>query len=213
VVNETSTLRPTQKTPRTAASDARADARGALAEAVRREEAFFDELLPVSGLDSEVALNIVRAGHFLEAAFAQNARAHGLSDAQVHVLVAVEDLEGGLTMAQIARRVLVSRAGVLGVVRGLEGRGWVTTRPCPADARALRVRITAAGQAMLDGMLPAHLRLVNDLVGDCFRKPEKDELVRLLTRLRAHLATRRARGRTTTTTRPTQRPTQRRRRR
>jgi DNA-binding MarR family transcriptional regulator len=209
VVNETPARRTLRKR-------ARADAAGApnaLAEAVRREEVFFDELLPVSGLDSEVALNIVRAGHFLEAAFAQNARAHGLSDAQLHVLVAVEDLEGGLTMAQIARRTLVSRAGVLGVVRGLKGRGWVTTRPCPADARALRVRITARGQAMLDRMLPAHLRLVNDLVGECFRKPEKDELVRLLTRLRAHFATRRARARTKTATSPTRNPTQRRRRR
>jgi DNA-binding MarR family transcriptional regulator len=172
-------------------------------EAARTEEAFFEELLPVSGLDSEVALNIVRAGHFLEAAFAANARDHGLSDAQVHVLVAVEDLPDGLTMAQIARRTLVSRAGVLGVVRGLEARRLVTCRPCPTDARALRVRITDLGQGKLDGMLPAHLRLVDDLVGRCFTKPQKEELVRLLTRLRAHLATRRAHGRTKST-RPTQ---------
>jgi len=179
-------------------------AASARAEAARREEGFFEELLPVAGLDSEVALNIVRAGHFLHAAFAQNARDHGLSDPQVNVLVAVEDLSDGLTMAQIARRMLVSRAGVLGVVRGLEGRGWVTTRPCPADGRALRVRITPAGQAMLDGLLPAHLRLVDALVGDCFTKPEKDDLVRLLTRLRAHLATRRAGRRTNPATKPTQ---------
>jgi MarR family 2-MHQ and catechol resistance regulon transcriptional repressor len=180
-------------------------ASGAVAEAVRDEERFFEELLPVSGLDSEVALNIVRAGHFLESAFSANARTHGLSDAQVHVMVAVEDLSDGLTMAQIARRMLVSRAGVLGVVRGLEGRGWVTTRKCPDDARALRVRITPDGQAVLDTMLPAHLRLVHDLVGECFTKPQKEELVRLLTRLRAHMATRRATGRTgTISTRPTQ---------
>lgn len=190
-----------------------ADPEAARAEAARREEGFFAELLPVAGLDSEVALNIVRAGAFLHAAFARNARDHGLSDAQVQVLVAVEDLEGGLTMAQIARRMLVSRAGVLGVVRGLTARGWVTTRPCPADARALRVRITAAGQALLDRMLPAHLRLVNDLVGDCFTKPEKDALVLLLTRLRAHLAARRAGGRTPTATRKSRNPTQGRRRR
>jgi len=185
VVNESAT-RPSRKTSGSGA---------ALAEAARAEEGFFEELLPVSGLDSELALNIVRAGHFLHAAFARNARDHGMSDAQVHVLVAVEDLPDGLTMAQIARRMLVSRAGVLGVVRGLEGRGWVTSKRCPSDARALRVRITPAGQAMLDRMLPAHLRLVDDLVGGCFSKPQKEELVRLLTRLRAHLATRRAASR------------------
>jgi len=194
VVNEQAIPRPPGK-----------PAPGAVRDPARDEERFFEDLLPVSGLDSEVALNIVRAGHFLESAFAANARAHGLSDAQVHVLVAVEDLEGGLTMAQIARRMLVSRAGVLGVVRGLEGRGWVTTRKCPDDARALRVRITPAGQAVLDTMLPAHLRLVHDLVGECFTKPQKEDLVRLLTRLRAHMATRRATGRTgTISTRPTQ---------
>jgi DNA-binding MarR family transcriptional regulator len=160
---------------------------------VRQERAFFEELLPVAGIDSEMALNIIRAGDFLLAELAGHARANGLSEAQVNVLVSVEDLPEGLTMAQIARRMLVSRAGVWGVVRGLEDKGHVATRRCPEDARAVRVRITPAGRAVLEAMQPEHLRLVHALVGDCMSKPEKEDLVRLLTRLREHLAERRTR--------------------
>jgi len=173
---------------------------GAVATAVREERAFFRDLIPVAGVDSEAALSIVRAGHFLLAAFAANARAHGVSEPQVNVLVAVEDRPQGRTMAEIARCMLVSRAGILGVVRGLEEKGYVTCTPCTEDARALRVRITPAGQAVLDGMLPAHLALVDDLVGSCFTQAEKADLVRLLTRLREHVAARRA-------AKPTKKPT------
>jgi DNA-binding MarR family transcriptional regulator len=168
------------------------DDNAAVATAVHEERAFFRDLIPVAGVDSEAALSIVRAGHFLLGAFAANARAHGVSEPQVNVLVAVEDRPEGRTMAQIARCMLVSRAGILGVVRGLEEKGYVTCTPCPEDARALRVRITPAGQAVLDRMLPVHLALVDDLVGRCFTRAEKEDLVRLLTRLRERMAARRA---------------------
>lgn len=172
-----------------------AEGTGAVATAVREERAFFRDLIPVAGVDSEAALSIVRAGHFLHAAFAANARAQGVSEPQVNVLVAVEDRPEGRTMAEIARCMLVSRAGILGVVRGLEEKGYVTSAPCPDDARALRVRITAPGQAVLDGMLPHHLALVDELVGRCFSREEKADLVRLLARLRERMAARRARER------------------
>jgi DNA-binding MarR family transcriptional regulator len=188
-----------------------AEENGAVATAVREERAFFRDLIPVAGVDSEAALSIVRAGHFLHAAFAANARAHGVSEPQVNVLVAVEDRPEGRTMAEIARCMLVSRAGILGVVRGLEEKGYVTSAPCPDDARALRVRITAAGQAVLDGMLPDHLALVDALVGQCFSRAEKEDLVRLLTRLRERMAARRARPKSPlrTTTEPTRNPSRR----
>jgi DNA-binding MarR family transcriptional regulator len=178
--------------PREIREDIREDIRDAVRDAVREERAFFRDLIPVAGIDSEAVLSIVRAGHFLQVELGANVRRHGLSEAQVNVLVAVEDLADGLTIAQIARRMLVSRAGMVGVVRGLEARGLVACRPCPEDARALRVRITPAGQAALDALLPAHLDLVGQLVGSCFTRPEKEDLVRLLTRLREHLAARRA---------------------
>jgi DNA-binding MarR family transcriptional regulator len=183
---------PKKRAPRLDPGAGPADETTAVATAVREERAFFRDLIPVAGIDSEAALSIVRAGHFLLAAFAANARAHGVSEPQVNVLVAVEDRPEGRTMAEIARCMLVSRAGILGVVRGLEDKGYVTCTPCTEDARALRVRITRSGQAVLDTMLPGHLALVDDLVGSCFTRPEKEHLVGLLTRLRERMAARRA---------------------
>lgn len=161
--------------------------------AVHQERAFFRELIPVAGIDSEVALNIIRAGHFLLGDLAGNLRAHGMSEAQFNVLVVLEDVPEGLTMAQIARRMLVSRAGVSGVVRGLADEGWVVCHPCPEDARAVRVCLAAAGRERLESFLPGHLERVRDLVGTCYSRRDKETLVRLLTRLRERLAERRTR--------------------
>lgn len=163
-------------------------------EAIRNERAFFRELIPVVGIDSEVALNIIRAGDFLLAEVDRNLRAHGMTGAQFNVLVVVEDVPDGLTMAQIARRMLVSRAGVSGVVRSLADKDWVTCTPCPGDARARRVRLSPAGRERLESYLPGHLELIRDLVGAGYTRREKETLVRLLTALRERLAERRARN-------------------
>lgn len=161
---------------------------------MRDEGTFFQDVIPAAGLDSEVALNIIRAGHFLMDGFAANFRAHGLSDAQFNVLVVLEDVPGGLSMAEIARRMLISRAGVSGVVWGMADKGLVARRPCPGDARAVRVSLTRKGRETLEGVLPGHLGLVRALVGEGLATKEKETLVRLLTRLRERLAERRGRG-------------------
>ncbi|MFQ5509378.1 MAG: MarR family winged helix-turn-helix transcriptional regulator [Leptospirillia bacterium] len=156
------------------------------------EEAFFRELIPAAGINSEVMLNIVRAGNFLFDELAENFRAHGMSAAQFGVLVALEDADEGRTLADIARRMLVSRAGMTVLIRGLEHKGWIVRTPDPEDARAVRVRLGEAGKKRLAEVLPGHLERVEDMIGSCFTADEKKQLVRLLTRLRGSLAARRA---------------------
>lgn len=147
-------------------------------------------MIPASGPDSEAALNVIRAGNFLLRQFSANFRSHGLSEAQFAVLVALEDEREGLSMADIARRMLVSRAGMSGVIRGMEAKGWVARRDDRADARAVRISLTEDGCAQLARVLPDHLALVKQMVGGCLAPPEKQQLIRLLTRLRGHLAER-----------------------
>lgn len=164
---------------------------GVTRESIEDEGRFFRDLVPAAGIDSEVALNVIRAGHFLLDGFAANFRTHGMSDAQFNVLVALEDAEDGRSMAEIARRMLISRAGVSGIVRGMTDKGWLRSRPCPGDARAVRVSLTPAGRLALERVLPSHLALVRALVGDGYTGREKQTLVRLLTRMRERLAARR----------------------
>lgn len=155
------------------------------------ERAFFKELIPAAGPDSEVVLNMVRASDLLYAHLDRTFRAHGMSEAQFNVLVALEDQENGMTMVEIARRMLISRAGISGLVRGLEKKGWVERAQCPEDARAFRIRLTGAGRGALDGVLPDHLSAVREAIGP-LPDADKQRLITSLTRLRGHLACLRA---------------------
>ncbi|KAA3651008.1 MAG: MarR family transcriptional regulator [Proteobacteria bacterium] len=42
-------------------------------------------------------------------------------------------------------------------LQGLEARGWIVREPDPADARSKRVKLTPAGQALIDKAVEAHL--------------------------------------------------------
>ncbi|MDH5526200.1 MAG: MarR family transcriptional regulator [Nitrospirota bacterium] len=158
-----------------------------------QESAFFRDLIPAAGRDSEVVLNLIRAAGLLFAHLDRNFRAHGMSEAQFNVLVALEDHDNGMTMVEIARRMLVSRAGMSGLIRGLEGKGWVVRAQCPEDARAFRIQLTEAGHLALGRVLPAHMQSVAEAVA-FLPAGDKASLIGILTRLRGHLACLRAHG-------------------
>ncbi len=160
-------------------------------DAVRDEERFFTELIPAAGVDSEVGLNLIRAGRLLQDRHADSLRGAGMTEAQFNVLVVLESAADGLNMCDVARRMLVSRAGMSGVVKGLEAKGWIGRHPVPGDARAARLKITEAGLAALEGVMPGHFDYVHNAVA-CLNDDEKQTLIRLLSRLRGHLVQARA---------------------
>lgn len=55
----------------------------------------------------------------------------------------------GLSNSQLARGAFVTRQSMIGVVRGLQGRGLVTRPAVAARGRSLPTRLTPAGQALL----------------------------------------------------------------
>ncbi len=160
-------------------------------DAVRDEARFFTELIPAEGVDSELGLNIIRAGRLLQDLHADALRDAGMTGAQFNVLVVLESAMDGLNMCDVARRMLVSRAGMSGVVKGLEAKGWIGRHPVPGDARAARLKITDAGLAALSAVLPSHFDYVHHAV-NCLNDDEKQTLIRLLSRLRGHLIAARA---------------------
>ncbi len=156
---------------------------------VQVETRFFKELIPAAGINSEVILNLIRCADFLSNQVADNLRRQGLGMSQLDVLVVLEAVPDGLTMVEIARRMLVSRAGVTGLVKAMQREGWVERREVKNDARAVCIRLTAQGQSKLDAVLPSHLATVQTAVGEALSTTEKQDLVATLTRLRGHLAT------------------------
>lgn len=157
---------------------------------IHDEARFFTELIPAEGVDSEVGLNIIRAGRLLSERTGY-LRDAGMSEAQFNVLVVLEGLVDGLMQTEVARRMLVSRANISGLVKGMLAKGWIFRHPVPGDRRAARLTVTEAGMAVLEGVMPAHFDHVHRAMA-CLDEADKRQLIDLLTRLRGHLAAERA---------------------
>lgn len=71
-----------------------------------------------------------------------------LPPTQSAVLSMLEGTADGLRARQIAARLGVSPASLSESLKAMEGKRWIRRTPDPVDARAARVRLTAAGSRM-----------------------------------------------------------------
>ena len=81
--------------------------------------------------------------------------AEGLTPTQLGVLEAVLH-KGPLTQRELGRKVLTSAGNMTDVLDKLQARGLVRRVRDPADRRALRVELTAAGRTLIERVFPAH---------------------------------------------------------
>ncbi|MGH8927249.1 MAG: MarR family winged helix-turn-helix transcriptional regulator [Acidimicrobiia bacterium] len=79
----------------------------------------------------------------------------GFYDVLIHL---TEEGPDGLRMADLARRVLVSRSGLTRLVDRMEQDGLVRRRPSPEDGRGYYVTATPQGKTALCNASPTHLR-------------------------------------------------------
>ncbi len=86
-------------------------------------------------------------------------------------------------MHELGEVLLVSRANVTGLVDSLERKHLVERAVKPGDRRVRFVRITKAGQHLLEQLLPVHYASVRELLKE-LKSGEKATLNALLTKLR-----------------------------
>jgi len=101
------------------------------------------DFLPYASL----GLLVKRAQQAFRVALDASLAGAGLTTAQYATMTAVAE-EPGLSNADLARRVFVTPQTVHGVVRGLEGAGWVER--VRGEGRTVEIRLTDAGRAALD---------------------------------------------------------------
>ena len=95
---------------------------------------------------TSLGLLIKRAQQSLRVALDAALADAGLTTAQYATIAAVAE-EPGLSNADLARRVFVTPQTMHGVVRGLDGAGWVErTR---GDGRTVEIRLTDVGRSAL----------------------------------------------------------------
>ena len=141
-------------------------------------------------LDTMLVHNLLRTHSHLSPFIDADLRRRNLTSAQLNVLLALRSAGAdGLLMGQIGDRLVVTRSNVTGLIDRLERQGLVT-RASHRDRRATVVRLTEAGEALLERTTPRHAEVLAELTG-CFSSEEKQTLIRLLSKLRRELRHRR----------------------
>ena len=89
---------------------------------------------------------------------------------------------GSVTAFWLCRRLQADRAEVSRACASLIRRGYVTSKPNPADARSALLELTRSGQAMFRRIMPVRVQLQNELT-DALDRREIAVLYRALDKL------------------------------
>ena len=119
------------------------------------------------GLAAETVMGLLTTARRIDAECAALLEPHGLSEGRFAALLAIS-AEPGAAPARIAERLGVTRSTVTGLVDGLVRAGWAVREPDPSDRRALVLRSTSAGEALLTELAPLYgtwLRRLTDGIG------------------------------------------------
>ena len=92
------------------------------------------------------------------------------------------------TPATLADEAGVTRATMTGLIDTLEKDHLVAREPDPTDRRTIHVRLTEAGRAVLDAIVPDYFRQVAEILRP-LSETERNHLVRLLQKIQASLPT------------------------
>jgi DNA-binding MarR family transcriptional regulator len=101
----------------------------------------------------------------------------------------------GLKMNELSRRMMVTGGNVTGIVDQLVAEGLVERQADPADRRALRVRLTRAGEGVFAEMARAHEEWIVATLAGLSRREHAD-LFRLLAKVKQHALANSAKGAT-----------------
>ena len=110
-------------------------------------------------------------------------REFGVTLPKFDVMAALARREGGMTMTEVSRFLMVSNGNVTGLVDRLVAEGLVMRTANAQDRRAIFVRLTRKGLRLFEAMAEAHERWVNEILGS-FSDEDAEAMVRLLDTLR-----------------------------
>jgi DNA-binding MarR family transcriptional regulator len=92
---------------------------------------------------------------------------YGLAPARMHILMLLLQAgEEGIRPSDLAEQVGVTRATMTGLLDNLEKSGLIAREPDRNDRRALVIKITPAGIALAERVMPIHMRNIYSLLRD-----------------------------------------------
>lgn len=94
--------------------------------------------------------------------------------------------QGGLTMGELSKRMLVSNGNVTGIVERLQKEGLVKRWVLPTDRRIYSVGLTPRGRTDFKVMADRHKEWIGDILGD-LNDEELGPMIQMMDRLREAL--------------------------
>lgn len=141
----------------------------ALAQCARRDPSLCD-----------LFLDILQTGELAARCEAQFLARFGLNSARLIILVLLNNADSGSRRSsELARCCRVSRATMTGLLDTLERAELIVRAPDPFDRRAMSVKITAKGEALLDTVQPEQSEWAGEIL-EPLSIEEREELHRLL---------------------------------
>lgn len=95
------------------------------------------------------------------------------------LMAALDRAQGGMTLGEISRRMMVSNGNVTGLAARLEAEGLVERRTRPGDRRAQLLRLTPKGRREFARQSAAHEAWIAELLGG-IGEADRAALFRLL---------------------------------
>jgi len=139
-----------------------------------------------SGIDILLAYNVLRTANALNPHIDRGLRELNLTGSQLNALMVLKGAgPDGISLSEIGRALVVTKANVTGLIDRLERDGLVERRT-HADRRVTLAALTAKGADLLAQALPRHGDSLSDLLS-FLSDDDKSQLIELLTNLRRGL--------------------------
>jgi DNA-binding MarR family transcriptional regulator len=144
---------------------------------------------PAPHLRLRLWVRLLRAVRPIEAELRRRLdREFGVTLPKFDVMAALVRREGGMTMTEVSRQLMVSNGNVTGIVDRLVAEGLVARVANEEDRRATFVRLTRKGLKLFEAMAAAHEGWVDEILGS-FSDERGETMVGLLDALRAETRT------------------------
>jgi DNA-binding MarR family transcriptional regulator len=99
------------------------------------------------------------------------------------VVSALADEDGPVTLVALARRLMVTKQNMTGMIARLEQLGLAERNDDPNDLRSSRVQLTRRGRTLVERLRPAYEEWIRGLRGDDVSERDLQQLTRTVERL------------------------------
>lgn len=138
--------------------------------------------------ETEIIANILRVNSLLTMFFYPYFKKHDLSEPQFYALMAIyNNKEHQISMTDLSKRLLVSKANMSGIVSRLEKKNFIVREDNKDDKRLLTLKITKKCEKIILGIIPEYKLKISKIM-KCLSSGEKKQLTKMITKLRVSLS-------------------------